>query len=58
LNEDKQPLKGLHYTVFRCSNSQWKSTYQAFPKKVDATLDKLGAERFFELGEGVSYHIN
>lgn len=55
LNEDEQPLKGLHYTVFGCGNSQWKSTYQSFPKKVDASFDKLGAERFFELGEGVSY---
>ena len=58
LNEDDQPLKGLHYTVFGCGNSQWKSTYQSFPKKVDATFDKLGAERFFELGEGVRCQIN
>jgi cytochrome P450 / NADPH-cytochrome P450 reductase len=58
LNEDDQPLKGLHYTVFGCGNSQWKSTYQSFPKKVDATFDKLGAERFYELGEGVSYQIS
>ena len=57
LNEAEQPLKGLHYTVFGCGNSLWKSTYHSFPKKIDATFNKLGAERFFELGEGVGCQI-
>jgi cytochrome P450/NADPH-cytochrome P450 reductase len=42
---------GLDYAVFGLGNKNWR-TYQAFPLKVDACLNELGAERFFAPGVG------
>ncbi|CAO3627588.1 unnamed protein product [Cunninghamella blakesleeana] len=43
--------KGLLFTVFGVGNKNWR-TYQKFPRKVDESLEELGAERFFARGEG------
>ncbi|RUS19436.1 cytochrome P450 [Endogone sp. FLAS-F59071] len=45
------PFKGINFAVFGCGNKQWR-TWQAFPTKVDAMFDKLGAERIFAMGSG------
>ncbi|KAI8064291.1 cytochrome P450 [Gilbertella persicaria] len=49
--QEQDMLKGIRYAVFGVGNKQWR-TYQAFPIKVDKSLDMLGAERCFSLGSG------
>lgn len=44
-------LKSLRYAVFGVGNKNWR-TYQVFPQKVNDTLERLGAERFFDCGQG------
>jgi cytochrome P450/NADPH-cytochrome P450 reductase len=41
----------LKYAVLGCGNTQWRETYQAFPKLVDAALAKAGATAFVPRGE-------
>ncbi len=45
-------LGNLGFAVFGCGNRQWSRTYQAVPKRVDAALEKAGAARVSERGEG------
>ena len=33
----------LRYALLGCGNTQWRETYQAFPKLIDATLQQSGA---------------
>ena len=42
---------GLKYAVLGCGNTQWRETYQAFPKLVDAALAQTGAKAFLPRGE-------
>jgi cytochrome P450/NADPH-cytochrome P450 reductase len=44
-------LEGIDYAVFGLGNKNWR-TYQAFPLKVDSSLENLGADRFFAPGTG------
>lgn len=44
-------LKSLRFAVFGVGNKNWR-TYQVFPQKVNDTLERLGAERFFDCGQG------
>lgn len=44
-------LKSLQFAVFGVGNKNWR-TYQAFPRKVNESLETLGADRFFQCGEG------
>lgn len=48
----KDTLKGVNYTVFGCGNHDWAATYQAIPKLIDAQLEKVGAKRIHQRGEG------
>lgn len=48
-NEDL--LEGIDYAVFGLGNKNWR-TYQAFPIKVDTSLEILGANRLFTSGTG------
>jgi cytochrome P450/NADPH-cytochrome P450 reductase len=41
----------LRYALLGCGNTQWRETYQAFPKLVDATLQQSGATAFVPRGE-------
>jgi cytochrome P450/NADPH-cytochrome P450 reductase len=41
----------LRYAVLGCGNTQWRETYQAFPKLVDAALADAGAVAFVARGE-------
>ncbi|KAJ7166571.1 cytochrome P450 [Mycena crocata] len=45
---------GINFCVFGAGNTQWGSTYQAFPNKVDANMAALGGNRMFEKGTGDS----
>ncbi|WP_225086569.1 bifunctional cytochrome P450/NADPH--P450 reductase [Pectobacterium colocasium] len=47
-------LAGLQFCVFGCGNLQWARTYQAIPKRVDAALEKAGAQRIKARGEADS----
>lgn len=47
-------LAGTKFAVFGCGNRQWARTYQAIPKRVDAALEKAGAERALARGEADS----
>ncbi|KAJ8661380.1 hypothetical protein O0I10_002646 [Lichtheimia ornata] len=44
-------LKSMNFAVFGVGNKNWR-TYQAFPRKVNESLETLGADRFFQCGEG------
>ncbi|KAI7880495.1 cytochrome P450 [Mucor mucedo] len=44
-------LEGMEFAVFGLGNKNWR-TYQAFPLKVDASLEILGANRLFSPGSG------
>lgn len=43
-------LRDLRFAVFGCGNKQWAHTWQAIPKRVDAALEKAGAQRVWERG--------
>ncbi len=45
-------LQGVHYTVFGCGNRDWAATYQTIPKLIDNSLEKYGATRVYQRGEG------
>jgi cytochrome P450/NADPH-cytochrome P450 reductase len=46
-----QQRPDLHYAVMGCGNTQWRDTYQAFPKMVEAALEKSGAKAIVPRGE-------
>ena len=46
-----QTRPDLQYAVMGCGNTQWRDTYQAFPKLVDATLAATGAKPIVPRGE-------
>src|SRR5574337_706498 len=43
---------GVEYSVFGCGNRDWSATYQAIPTLIDAELEKHGAKRAYQRGEG------
>jgi cytochrome P450/NADPH-cytochrome P450 reductase len=43
---------GVEYTVFGCGNRDRATTYQAMPTLIDARLEKHGAQRMYQRGEG------
>ncbi len=45
-------LNGVNYTVFGCGNTDWASTYQAVPRRIDERLKALDAHRVHARGEG------
>lgn len=46
------PLAGVNFTVFGCGNREWARTYQRIPTLCDSILEKNGATRLVERGEG------
>lgn len=52
LNEeiDGKKCEGVKYAIFGCGHSDWSSTYQQIPKRIDDLLPKSGAERIAERG--------
>ena len=47
----QQRCPQLRYAVLGCGNTQWRETYQAFPKLVDTALIEAGATAFVPRGE-------
>ncbi len=45
-------LKDVKYTVFGCGNREWASTFQAVPRLIDSEMQKHGATRIYQRGEG------
>ncbi len=45
-------LNGVRFSVFGCGNTDWASTYQAVPRRIDERLAALGATRAHARGEG------
>ncbi|CAE6503914.1 unnamed protein product [Rhizoctonia solani] len=45
-------LEGVSFAVFGAGNHDWVHTYQRIPKLIDETLEKKGAKRLLERGEG------
>lgn len=45
-------LKGVDYAVFGCGNREWARTYQRIPTLCDEVLEKNGATRIIDRGEG------
>ena len=43
---------GVSYTVFGCGDSDWAATYQAVPTLLDSSLQRHGAARIHQRGEG------
>lgn len=50
-DQQNNALKSLRFAVFGVGNKNWR-TYQVFPRKVNDCLERLGAERFFDCGQG------
>lgn len=51
-NAQGEEFTGVQYTVFGCGNRDWVNTYQRIPKLIDGFLEKGGAKRLVERGEG------
>ena len=45
-------LNGMKYTVFGCGNRDWSATFQSIPRMIDNQLEKSGAKRIYQRGEG------
>jgi cytochrome P450/NADPH-cytochrome P450 reductase len=52
LDKADDSLNGVRFTVFGCGNTDWASTYQAVPRRIDERLSTLGASRVHARGEG------
>ncbi|ELU42337.1 fatty acid hydroxylase, putative [Rhizoctonia solani AG-1 IA] len=50
--DDVKDLDNVSFAVFGAGNHEWAQTYQRIPRLVDAILEKKGAKRLLELGEG------
>ncbi|KAI0770686.1 fatty acid hydroxylase [Fomes fomentarius] len=51
-NAQGEEFTGVQYAVFGCGNRDWVNTYQRIPKLIDEFLEKGGAKRLVERGEG------
>lgn len=47
---DGRKCEGVRYAVFGCGHSDWASTYQRVPKRIDELLSRHGAENIVERG--------
>ncbi|KAL5632425.1 hypothetical protein ACGC1H_005399 [Rhizoctonia solani] len=45
-------LEGVSFAVFGAGNHDWVHTYQRIPRLIDETLEKKGAKRLLDRGEG------
>lgn len=50
--DQEQDLSNVTFAVFGCGDRNWASTYQRIPRLIDEALEKKGAKRIAELGEG------
>ncbi|MBO1325544.1 cytochrome P450 [Acetobacter sp. TBRC 12305] len=47
----REALSNLDYAILGCGNRNWTRTYQAVPKRLEAALNKAGAQPFVPRGE-------
>ncbi|MDR6746705.1 cytochrome P450/NADPH-cytochrome P450 reductase [Bacillus pumilus] len=53
VTQDKeQDLTNVTFAVFGCGDRNWASTYQRIPRLIDEALERKGAKRAADLGEG------
>ncbi|MDV2685717.1 bifunctional cytochrome P450/NADPH--P450 reductase [Alkalihalophilus lindianensis] len=52
LDQTDASLDGVRYAVFGCGDTNWASTYQKVPVLIDQQLERKGAIRVYERGEG------
>lgn len=45
-------LDGVKYAVFGCGHADWAATFQATPRLIDDAMERLGAQRIADRGEG------
>ncbi|MDR4200790.1 flavodoxin domain-containing protein, partial [Bacillus altitudinis] len=50
--EKEQDLTNVTFAVFGCGDRNWASTYQRIPRLIDEALERKGAKRAADLGEG------
>ncbi|MCY7540696.1 bifunctional cytochrome P450/NADPH--P450 reductase [Bacillus pumilus] len=50
--EKEQDLTNVTFAVFGCGDRNWASTYQRIPRLIDEALERKGAKRVADLGEG------
>jgi cytochrome P450/NADPH-cytochrome P450 reductase len=51
-SQNSLDLKNVLFAVFGAGNHDWAQTYQRIPRLIDATLEKRGAKRLLNRGEG------
>ncbi|MEL6966700.1 MAG: cytochrome P450 [Pseudomonadota bacterium] len=49
---DAGSAEGVKYVIFGCGHSDWAATFQATPRIIDQELQRIGATRIGDLGEG------
>ncbi|MCY7612475.1 flavodoxin family protein, partial [Bacillus safensis] len=50
--DEEQDLSNVTFVVFGCGDRNWASTYQRIPRLIDEALERKGAKRVADLGEG------
>ncbi|PCK21303.1 NADPH--cytochrome reductase [Bacillus pumilus] len=50
--DEEQDLSNVTFAVFGCGDRNWASTYQRIPRLIDEALERKGAKRVADLGEG------
>ncbi|MEI4790467.1 bifunctional cytochrome P450/NADPH--P450 reductase [Bacillus sp. FJAT-53060] len=50
--DEEQDLLNVTFAVFGCGDRNWASTYQRIPRLIDESLERKGAKRVADLGEG------
>lgn len=50
--DEEQDLSNVTFAVFGCGDRNWASTYQRIPRLIDEALERKGAKRLTDIGEG------
>lgn len=50
--DEEQDLSNVTFAVFGCGDRNWASTYQRIPRLIDEALERKGAKRVTDIGEG------
>ncbi|MEK5497332.1 bifunctional cytochrome P450/NADPH--P450 reductase [Bacillus sp. FSL M8-0077] len=52
MQDEEQDLSNVTFAVFGCGDRNWASTYQRIPRLIDEALERKGAKRLTDIGEG------
>ncbi|MGD6974565.1 bifunctional cytochrome P450/NADPH--P450 reductase [Bacillus altitudinis] len=50
--DEERDLSNVTFAVFGCGDRNWASTYQRIPRLIDEALERKGARRVTDIGEG------